>query len=66
MKSCHKIEKKTFRKQFFFLFTEQKMLLMKNENEASVPDFSSWTLQDQIKVGLTFVDGTGSGDSATW
>ncbi len=27
----------------FLLFIEQKILLMKNENEASVPEFSSWT-----------------------
>ncbi len=38
MKSCRKIEQK---KTIFLLFTERKILLMKNENEASVPEFSS-------------------------
>ncbi len=28
-------------KAIFLLFTERKILLMKNENEASVPEFSS-------------------------
>ena len=30
-------------KAIFLRFTERKILLMKNEEEASVPEFSSWT-----------------------
>ncbi len=43
MKNCHEIEQ-NIPKAIFLLFMEREILLMKNENEASIPEFSSWTL----------------------
>ncbi len=41
---------KNIQNALFLLFTHRKKLLMKNENEASVPEFSSWILSINVSV----------------
>ncbi len=40
MKSCHKIEQKHSESNIFTFYGTEN-ILMKNENEASIPEFSS-------------------------